>query len=284
MFSRFLVTFAALSFAASASAQTVPTYAIDVASQPFPPQVAPHPVNAPAPPDPVTLQKLELLRQRIAQRDQLQLEIDRLIVETQTPQQMVVHMELLEVNRTMAEKLGIGSEKRDPAVSTLDFWPWTAAELEQLREKGAVQTLAAPRLEVESGQETTSQVGVAHANASDNGVDSPFTEFHVRADSLGNNRVRVEFKVDHATPSEEGKSQPNPLHRTRRSSINSGVESAFGESQMLGGLASQRTRTRRGALGRVTETVHVEMVLLIRTEAVMPRSAGVVPASAIAPR
>lgn len=270
---------ALLLFSPSASAQTDPALAAGV-----PPQVAPHPINVPTPPDPVTLQKLGLLRERIVQRDQIQREIDQLIVETQTPQEMVVHLELLEVNRTMAEKLGIGSEKRDPAVSTLEFWPWTAAELEQLREKGAVQTLAAPQLKVESGQPATSQAGVAHANASDNGVDSPFTEFRVRADSLGNNRVRVEFNIDHASPSEEDKSQRNPLYRTRRSSISSGVESAFGESQMLGGLTSLRTRTRRGALGRVTETIHVEMVLLIRTEAVMPQTAGVVPASAIAPR
>jgi hypothetical protein len=279
MFRRLVFTAAWLITAHTVVAQTLPQPPTGV-----PAPIAPHPINAPTPPDPAMLQKLELLRQQIAQRDQLQREIDQLIVETQTPQEMVVYLELLEVNRTMAEKLGIGSKKRDPAISTVDFWPWTAAELEQLREKGAVQTLAAPKLEVVSGQQATSQVGVAHANASDNGVDSPFTEFRVRADSLGNNRVRVEFNVDHATPTEEGKSQRDPLHRTQRSSISSGVESAFGESQMLGGLTSQRTRTRRGALGRVTETIHVEMVLLIRTEAVMPQTAGVVPASTIAPR
>ena len=263
----------------SASAQTVPALAAGV-----PPQVAPHPINIPTPPDPVTLQKLGLLRERIVQRDQIQREIDQLIVETRTPQEMVVHLELLEVNRTMAEKLGIGSAKRDPAVSTVEWGPWTMAELEQLRAKGAVQTLAAPKLEVVSGQQATSQIGVAHANSDDNGVDSPFTDIRVRADSLGNNRVRVEFNVDHATPTEDGKSQRNPLHRTQHSSVNSRIESAFGESQMLGGLISRRTRTRRGALGRVTETSHVEMVLLIRTEAVMPKTAGVVPATAIVPR
>jgi hypothetical protein len=262
----------------SASAQTVPALAAGV-----PPQVAPHPINVPAPPDPVTMQKLGLLRERIVQRDQIQREIDQLIVETRTPQEMVVHLELLEVNRTMAEKLGISSKQRDPAVSTLEFGPWTAAELEQLRAKGAVQTLAAPKLEVVSGQQATSQIGVAHANSDDNGVDSPFTDIRVRADSLGNNRVRVEFNVDHATPAEEGKSQRDPLHRMQHSSANSRIESAFGESQMLGGLISRRTRTRRGALGRVTETIHVEMVLLIRTEAVMPTTAGVVPATAISP-
>ena len=279
MFRRLVFTAAWLIAAQTAVAQTLPQPPTGV-----PAPIAPHPINAPTPPDPAMLQKLELLRQQIAQRDQLQREIDQLIVETRTPQEMVVHLELLEVNRTMAEKLGIGSAKRDPAVSTVEFWPWTAAELELLREKGAVQTLAAPRLEVESGQPATSQIGVAHANSDDNGVDSPFTDIRVRADSLGNNRVRVEFNVDHATPSEEGKSQRDPLYRTRHSSISSRVESAFGESQMLGGLISQRTRTRRGALGRVTETSHVEMVLLIRTEAVMPTTAGVVPATSIVPR
>jgi len=278
-----LVAACGLAAGSPAIAQTVPTYAIDVASQTLPPQVAPHPINVPAPPDPITQQKIEQLRQRLAQRDQLQREIDQLIVETQTPQQMVVHLELLEVNRTLADKLGFVSPRQDPAVSTMQFGPWTMAQLDELRRQGAVETLVSPKLHVTSGQLATTQVGVPHENSALNGVDSPFTEISVRADSLGNNRVRVDFKVDRASPSEADKSNPNPALRAHRITVDSGIEAAFREPQMLGGLISQRTRTRRGALGRVTETIHVETVLLIRTEAIMPRSAGVVPASAIAP-
>lgn len=281
---RSLVAACGLAAASPAIAQTIPTYAIDAASQPLPPQVAPHPINVPPPLDPITQQKIEQLRQRLAQRDQLQREIDQLIVETQTPQQMVVHLELLEVNRTLADKLGIGSAKQDPSVSTMDFWPWTMAQLNELRRQGAVETLVSPKLHVTSGQLATSQVGVSHENSELNGVDSPFTEISVRADSLGNNRVRVDFKVDRASPSEADKLNPNPALRASHVGVSSRIDAAFEEPQMLGGLISKRTRTRRGALGRVTETVHVETVLLIRTEAIMPQSAGVVPASAIAPR
>lgn len=284
MFSRLIVTFAALSFAASASAQTIPALAAGVPLQQAPQAVAPYPSNVPAPLDPITQQKIEQLRQRLAQRDQLQREIDQLVVETQTPQQMVVHLELLEVNRTLADKLGIGSAKQDPFVSTMDFWPWTMTQLDELRRQGAVETLVSPKLHVTSGQLATTQVGVPHENSELNGVDSPFTEISVRADSLGNNRVRVDFKVDRASPSEADKSNPNPALRASHVGVSSRIDAAFEEPQMLGGLISKRTRTRRGALGRVTETVHVETVLLIRTEAIMPRSAGVVPASAIAPR
>jgi hypothetical protein len=249
-----------------------------------PPAVAPHPINAPAPADPILLQKLELLRARIGQRDQLQREIDQLIVETQTPQQMVIHLELLEVNRTMAEKLGIGSKKRDPSASVVEVQPWTMAELDELRRQGAVETLASPKLQVTSGQLATSQIGVADANSELNGVDSPFTDISVRADSLGNNQVRVDFRVDRASPSEADKSNRDPALRARRISIESRMGSTFGDTQMFGGMTSQRTRTRRGALGRVTETVYLETVLLIRAEAVMPRTAGIIPAAAITPR
>jgi hypothetical protein len=246
-----------------------------------PPAVAPHPINAPAPADPMLLQKLELLRARIGQRDQLQREIDQLIIETQTPQQMVIHLELLEVNRTMAEKLGIGSKKRDPSVSVAEAQSWTMAELDELRRQGAVETLVSPKLHVTSGQLATSQIGVANANSELNGVESPFTDISVRADSLGNNQVRVDFRVDRTSPSEADKSNRDPALRTHCITVSSRTDSTFGETQVLGGMISKLTRTKRGALGRVTETVYVETVLLIRAEAVMPRTAGIVPAAAI---
>jgi hypothetical protein len=58
----------------------------------------------------------------------------------------------------------------------------------------------------------------------------------------------------------------------------------LGEPLLLSGLRCKETRTRRGALGRVTEEITTETVVLIRVEGVLPRSAGVVPASAIVPR
>ena len=284
MFPRLVMTLAALLFAKSATAQTVPTYAIDVASQPFPPQVAPHPINVPAPPDPATLQKLELLRQRIAQRDQLQREIDQLIVETQTPQSMTVHFELLEVNHSAAAKLGITPSGPQLMGSAGVRPSWTLDELEKLRQAGAVQTLASPRIQVQSGEQAATQIGVVPSNGDAEKIDSPYTKLEVRADSLGNNQVQVDFRLDRGAPLGGKKTDNGPIPRTQHTIINSCVTSKFGATETFGGLTIDRTRTRRGALGRITETIMVETLLLVRVDAEMPRTTGVVPASAIAPR
>jgi hypothetical protein len=249
-----------------------------------PPASAPHPINAPPPADPALVQKLELLRERIGQRDQLQREIDQLIVETQTPQRMVVHFELLEVNYTAAVKLGLmpTGTRLDGALSNRPVW--TLADLEKLRQEGAVQALISPSIEVSSGEQAASHFGGAHANTDQNGVDSPFTELRVRADSLGNNQVQVDFRIDRATPPEGKKTSSGPIPQTQRTMVDSRLTSSFGETQLLGGAITERTRTRRGALGRATETIMIETVLLIRVDAEMPQTAGVVPAAAIAPR
>jgi hypothetical protein len=263
----------------SASAQTVPALAGGV-----PPQVAPHPINVPAPPDSVTLQKLGLLRERIVQRDQIQREIDQLIVETQTPQSMTVHFELLEVNHSAAVKLGI-TPSGPQITGSFGVRPsWTLDELEKLRRAGVVQTLASPRIQVISGEQASTQIGAVPLNGDEAKIDSPYTKLEVRADSLGNNQVQVDFRVDRGAPLEGKKTDSGPIPQTQHTIINSRVTSKFGATETFGGPNIERTRTRRGALGRVTETVVVENVLLVRVDAEMPRSAGVVPATAISPR
>lgn len=277
MLSRLVMTFAALSFAATASAQTIPALAAGV-----PLQQASQAV--PASPDPVTQQKLELLRQRIAQRDQLQREIDQLIVETQTPQTMSVHFELLEVNHSAAAKLGI-TPSGPKLTGSFGVRPsWTLDELEKLRQAGVVQTLFAPRVQVISGEQAKAQMGAIPANGDEEKLDSPYAKLEVRADSLGSNQVQVDFRLDRGAPLEGKKSDNGPIPRTQHTVINSRVTSNFGTTETFGGPTIERTSTRRGALGRVTETIMVETVLLVRVDAEMPRTAGVVPASAIAPR
>ena len=244
---------------------------------------APHPVNLAPPVGAAQQEKLELLRHCIAQRDQLQHQIDQLVIETQTPERMIVHLELLEVNLTAAEKLGITPKVQGSPAGTTTLNSWTEADIATLRSKDAVQVLAAPKLEVANGEDARSQFG-ANANSELNGVESPYTDVQVRADALGNNRARVQFRVDRMTPDQEGRKRNDPAFRTQQSTVGSQVELAFDETMSMGGLVMNRTRTRRGALGRVTETYKSEMVLLIRTEAVMPQTGAVIPATAISPR
>jgi hypothetical protein len=262
---------ALLLFSPSASAQTVPALAGGV-----PPQVAPHPINVPAPPDPVTLQKLGLLRERIVQRDQIQREIDQLIVETKTPQVMKIYLELLEINVTAADAYREKNLPDQPVVFDPKKTMWGVIELDKLREAGIATSLARPQLMVLSGQQASSRVG--------NSENSSVTEVQLRADSLGNNRVFIDLYVERVVPTPGKKNGTNAEPPRRFSISNPSLELTFDEPSLLSGLRSKEKRTRRGALGRVTEEVTTETVLLITAEGVMPRQADVVPATAIAPR
>lgn len=271
-----LVAACGLAAASPAIAQTVPTYAIDAASQPLPPQVAPHPINAPAPADPVTQQKLEQLRQRIAQRDQLQREIDQLIVETQTPQTLKVFLEMLEINVTAADAYREKNMPNQPVPVNTSKTMWSEIELDKLREAGIATSLARPALMVLSGQPASTRVSDAENTIA--------TEVQLQADALGNNRVFLDLHVERTEPIQGVKNEANAEVPRRRSFSNPSLELTLGQPLLLPGLRCKETRTRRGALGRVSEEITTETVVLIRVEGVMPRSAGVVPASAIAPR
>ena len=268
---RLVATVVALSLIApSASAQTVPALAAGV-----PPQESPQPTANPAL-DPAALQKLESLRQLLAQRDQIQRQIDQLIVETQTPQQIVVHLELLEINVTAAEKLGDDFRESRSYANPPGGGNWTAAEIEVLREKGIAKSLAKPRLMTASGQPATSRVG--HEESSNS------LEVQLRPDSLGNNLVHLELFVERTTSPGESQSDRKQSSVPQKFSFTSNLDLAFDETRVLSGMLIKRTQTRRGALGRVTEEITTEPVLLVRVEGIVPRHAGVVPASAIAPR
>ena len=232
---------------------------------------ASYPATAPTQPisssqDPILLQKLELLRQRIAERDQLQREIDQLIVETQTPQAVQVFLEFMEVNLTAAERLGIA-----PAVGGA----FTPAQLEELRQRGAVVFHARPQLMGATGeplrlQTTNSETGTPLG-----------TTVELQADSLGANRVRIAVHAKNQSKAEDPSKTANVPHTLE---IDTQFEAAFGETKVFQGLLTNRTQTRRGALGRVTETIQTEAILVVRAEPILPRAAQVIPATAIAPR
>lgn len=245
-----------LALTTPASAQTLPaTFPSSAPTQ-----------SLPSPQDPILQQKLDLLRQRIAERDQLQREIDQLIVETQTPQAVQVFLELMEVNLTAAERLGIA-----PAVGGA----FTPAQLEELRQRGAIVFHARPQLMGATGEPLQMQTTNSETGA-------PLgTTVELQADSLGANRVRIAVHAKNQSKAEESSKTPNVPHTLE---VDTQFEAAFGETKVFQGLLTKRTQTRRGALGRVTETISTEAVLVVRAEALLPRAAQVTPATAIAPR
>ncbi len=148
--------------------------------------------------------------------------------------------------------------------------------IDKLREAGIATSLARPQLMVLSGQRASARVG--------NGENSSVTEVQLQADALGNNRVFLDLHVERIEPMNGKKNAANAETPQRRSFTNPSLELTLGQTSLLSGWNYKETRTRRGALGRVSEEVRTEAVLLITAEGVMPRQAGVVPATAIAPR
>jgi hypothetical protein len=232
---------------------------------------ASYPATAPTQPlssaqDPILLQKLDLLRQRIAERDQLQREIDQLIVETRTPQAVQVFLEFMEVNLTAAERLGIA-----PAVGGA----FTPSQLEDLRQRGAIVFHSRPQLMGATGETLRMQTTNSETGA-------PLgTTVELQADSLGANRVRIAVHAKNQSKAEKSSKTPEVPHTLE---IDTQFEAAFGETKVFQGLLMNRTQTRRGALGRVTETIQTEAILVVRVEPILPRAAQVAPATVFSPR
>lgn len=210
-------------------------------------------------------QKLQLLQQRIAERDRLQQEIDRLLLETQTPETIAVSVEFIELNWTAAEKLG---------VKLVDQQSLTGAQLGQLRKQGAARTIFRPKFMAPSGQVVHSRLG--HEGAENSAADA--SEISVRVDALGGNRVNVDLHARHVGVPTENQSQPTGI------SVDTHYQSTLGDTNLFRGALVTSERTRRAALGRVTETVKLEQLVLVRTEAVMPQTGAIIPATAISPR
>lgn len=225
--------------------------------------------------DPATSAKLQALRQLLDQRDQLQRQIDQLIIETQTPQQMIVRLELLEIDVTAAQSLRAKNQEARSNVDAAGGSGWTSREIDLLRQKGIAKSLETPELMAVTGQAATSRSGGDRATS---------LEVQLRPDSLGANQVHLQLFVERTTADDSASSEPNRPNVPSKISFTTALDLAFGETRVLSGMISKRTQTRRGALGRVTQEIVTEPVLLVRVEGITPRTAGIVPVSAIAPR
>ena len=152
---------------------------------------------------------------------------------------------------------------------------WTSREIQLLREKGIAKSLETPELMAVTGQAATSRSG--------GDVDTSL-EVQLRPDSLGANQVHLQLFVERTTADDSASSERNGPSVPSKISFTTALDLAFGETRVLSGMITKRTQTRRGALGRVTQEIVTEPVLLVRVEGITPRTAGIVPVSAIAPR
>ncbi len=191
------------------TAVAVPTTVKPSSSVEFPSQQPPQPsrLNPPQPKSAASVQ----LGQKLAALGQLQKEIDELRTETQTPSQVLVRIEAIEVNLTKAHKAKLdvsalvnsggfaisgNSPDANPQVDAKDRDP--KALLAKLEQSSTAKILASPTLVVVSGRPATFNVGGQFPDPTNqqNGVE--FREFgtkvDVQADCLGNNKVRLHVR------------------------------------------------------------------------------------------
>lgn len=264
------------------------------------PSVAPH-VEAPhiasRPQSPQHEAAKALLREKLAQRDQLQREIAALRESTQTPEQISVQVKMVEINRTKLRKLGVdwntfndGKATQTNLAALLGTKPATAettspgVQLETsigpdvlgliaALERGSVsRVLAAPTIVVMSGLPGTLYVGreiAVPSPTSPGGVRTQKcgTEVELTAEALGDNRVRIHVRPRVSEPvgstvvAENGEAMPALSVRQ----LDTAFETEFGKTTILSGLVQERTEERMGSFGRRSEEKQEIALMLIVT-------------------
>ncbi|HEY3393264.1 MAG TPA: hypothetical protein VGK58_11195 [Lacipirellulaceae bacterium] len=238
-----------------------------------------------------------LLEQKIAERDRLQREIDKLRQETRTPQQILVNIRALEINRSKLRRVGVDWATADGGqrsiTSIVDLMnPKTADRLETsafgivapdepffgfvsaLEENNIAKVLAEPSIVIVSGRPASFHVGgefpMPAGPKSDKVVE--FVNFGTQVDmlatSLGNDEVRLELRVrlsepDYSRPiTIEGQSVPS-FHVRQ---CDTAFELPFGQSAVFTGLVQRREVVVRRNDGQRRDTEEIETLFIATPE------------------
>jgi Bacterial type II and III secretion system protein len=239
--------------------------------------------------------KHALLRQKLAEMNCLQSEIDQLRIATGTPQQILVKVKAIEVSRTKAKALGIDcsalrGEKRvespraysppkQHGTSTLEFDTLDDADpvlalFERLQAANGAKVIAEPNIVVTSGRPAQFHVGgevpMPKTPGSNQAVEfKQFgTEIDVLANAHGNDRVRLEVRasvseVDTSKKTTiDGVSVPGFSIRQ----VDSAIELQLGQTGVFSGMIQERTeRIVRG--DKVEDQVNeIELYFLVTPE------------------
>ena len=240
-----------------------------------------------------------LLAKKLAERDRLEREIAALRESTNTPEQILVRVKMLEVNLAQLRRSGIDlpplmgtsfaamnpKNRTDaahvPPAGRADFGFVTLgneslALFDQIEQRKLGNVLAEPSLVTTSGQPASITVGgelPIPQPGQDGGVKTqPYgTQLDVVATALGENRVRLQVRprvseID-STHSIEIAGQPVPALTVR--SCDTCVELEFGTSAVLAGLIQQRKASGPPpAAGAGDATEEVALVVVVTPEIV----------------
>ena len=239
-----------------------------------------------------------LLKQKIADRDRLQREIDELRRATASPQQILVNIRALEINRSKLRRLGVEwatTDGKQRSITSIDdlMNPKIPDRLETsafdivapdepflglvraLEENNIAKVLAQPSIAVVSGRPASFHVGgefpMPPGPKSDKVVE--FVNFGTQVDllatSLGNDKVRLELRVrlsepDYSRPiTIEGQSVPTFNVRQ----CDTAFELPFGQSAVFTWLVQRREAVvRRIDRREQRETEEIETLFIAAPE------------------
>lgn len=229
-----------------------------------------------------------LLRQKLAERDRLQKEISELRKSTNTPEQVLVRVKVLEIDCTRVSQAGVDLKLMGDAPQPVDLAPILRGEqacgsttinnstivgvFEMLEKQQFAKTLATPNIVTMSGVPASLHVGgeipVPPAEEGRAVTSKEYgTRLDVMATTLGDNRVRLAIhprvaEVDNTQGILVG-GQRVPAITLRE--VDSACELAFGESFLVSGLIQQRQVAESSWPMRKTEEFHEVALVVIAT-------------------
>ncbi len=243
--------------------------------------------------------KQALLRQKLAELNCLQSEIDELRRETGTPQQILVKVRVLDVSRTKMRDAGLnvtgilGQGRARPG-GALEAYSPTAKPvsapvasifangndyenfIDTFRRNNLGRILAEPSIVTLSGRPASFNVGgelpLPAPRGSKRSVE--FQRFgqqvDVLANAIGENRVRLELRVKVSEPDD---SRSIEIDGTRVPSIivrqcDSAMELEFGQTGVLTGWVQRKQEVLKSDTGNVVQEQEVELLFIVTPEAV----------------
>lgn len=257
-----------------------------VAAQPYIEQ-APITVS-PQPALPLPSNAQSLLQSKLAERDRLQREITELRKSTNTPEQLLIRVRVLEIDRTKLNQAGVELKLMGSEGTPFDLTPILRGDrvvgyqtidnsalkgvFEVLETQQFAKTIANPSIVTVSGDPASLHVGgeipvppVEVGGAIT--VKEYGTRLDVTATTLGDNRVRLAI---HPRIAEVDDTQGivvggNKIPAVSLREVDSACELRLGESFLISGLVQQRRINKPGWAIRKSEEVHEIALVVVAT-------------------
>jgi Flp pilus assembly secretin CpaC len=240
-------------------------------------------------PNPSRTPDAALLKQKLAERDRLQGEIDALRMATGTAELVLVSVQMWEVNLTKLRELDIDVALPDGRVECAEKWLSREHSLSgfqghedsingfvaALAKRNIAKVLTEPKIATVSGRPASFHVGgeVPIPNSDGKGGISYRnfgTEVNLLAETLGENRVRLHV-APRVTSIDDNHSiqvddQRIPALKVRQCSFTTEVE--IGQSAVVSGLVQERVETIETQTGQTSEAVEVALLVVVTPEIV----------------